>query len=138
MVSIDKLAVDDVSGLKDNRSSRLGVVLALVGGELAAAAGHLSIKKRSRTMAATTTAAHNLKKVARRSSLAESLDLLEGIEGKTITNDRSDSMRILFRSLNTDRSNSRSDTSDDRIHTRFSTANIRIRSIFKPSKGSDF
>jgi len=35
VVSIDKLAVDEVSGLQDNRSGRLRVMLALVGSKLA-------------------------------------------------------------------------------------------------------
>jgi len=131
VVSIDKLAIDDVSRLKDNRISRIRVMLTLVGSNLAAAAGHLSIKKRARTMAATTTAAHDLKKVAGRSSSAEGLDLLEGIKGKTITDNRSDSMRILLRSLYTDRSHSGGHTSNDRIHTRLSATNIRIIDIIR-------
>jgi len=131
VVSIDKLAVDDVSRLQDDRSGRVGVMLALVSSHLATAARHGSIKKRARTMAATTTAAHDLKKIARRSSLAEGLDLLEGFRRKTITYNRSDSMRILLRVLYTNGSNSRSHTSDDRIHTRFSATHIRINRIIR-------
>jgi len=131
VISINKLTIDDVSRLQDNRSGRLRVVLALVGSKLATAARHGGIEKRSRTMAATTTAAHDLKKVAGRSSLAEGLDLLEGFRRKTVTDNRSDCMRILLRVLYTDRGHSGSDTSDDRIHTRFSATNIRILLIIR-------
>jgi len=40
-------------------------------------------------------------------------------------------MRILLRGLYTDRGHSRSDTSDDRIHTRLSATHIRIRGIIR-------
>jgi len=133
VVSVDKLAVDDVSGLQDNRSSRIGVVLTLVGSHLAARAGHGGVKKRARTMAATTTAAHNLEKVAtlRETGLAEGLDLLEGLRRKTVADDGSDGVRELLRALYADGGDSRSDTSDDGIHTRLSAADIRIRGIIR-------
>lgn len=131
MISINKLAIDDVSRLQDNRSGRFRMMLTLVGSNLATAAGHGGIEKRSRTMAATTTAAHDLKKIAGRSSLAEGLYLLEGFRRKTITDNRSDRMRILLRSLYTDRGDSGSNTSNDRIHTRFSATDIRISGIIR-------
>jgi len=129
VVSIDKLAIDDVSRLKNNRSCRVGVMLTLVGSELATAAGHLSVKEGARAMAATTTAAHNLEKIAGRSSLAEGLDLLEGLRRKTITDNWSDRVRILGRSLYTDGSHSGSHTSDNGVHTRLSATHIRITGI---------
>jgi len=131
VISINKLAVNDVSRLQDNRSSRFRMMLALVGSNLATAARHGGIEKRARTMAATTTAAHDLKDVAGRSGLAEGLDLLERFRRKTITDNRGDSMRILLRVLYTDRGHSGSNTSDDRIHTRFSAADIRILLIIR-------
>jgi len=129
VVSIDKLAVNDVSGLQDDRSGRIGMMLALGGSHLATAARHSGIKKRARTMAATTTAAHDLKKIAGRSSLAEGLDLLEGLRRKTITDNRSDGMRILLGSLYTDRGDSRGHTSDDWVHTRLRATHIRISRV---------
>jgi len=134
VISVNKLAIDDVSRLQDNRSSGFGVMLALVGSHLATAARHGSIEKRARTMAATTTAAHDLKKVEFRSLLAESLDSLEGLRAKTITNDGLDLMRILLGVLYTDRSHGRSDTSDDRIHTRLGATHIRISGVIREAR----
>jgi len=134
VISVNKLAIDDESRLQDNRSSGFGVMLALVGSHLATAARHGSIEKRARTMAATTTAAHDLKKVEFRSLLAESLDSLEGLRAKTITNDGLDLMRILLGVLYTDRSHGRSDTSDDRIHTRLGATHIRISGVIREAR----
>jgi len=83
-------------------------------------------------MAATTTAAHDLKKVARKiAGLSEGLYLLEGLRRKTITDDRSDGFRILLRVLYTDGGDSGSDTSDDWVHTRLSATHIRILLVIR-------
>jgi len=104
-------------------------MLALVGSHLATAARHGGIEKRARTMAATTTAAHDLEKIAGRSSLAEGLDLLEGIRRKTVADDGVDGVRILLGILYTDGGDSRGDTSDDGVHTRLRATHIRISGV---------
>jgi len=132
----NEFTVNNISWFKSDRSGRLWMMLALCGSHLATSTGHLSVKERARAVAATTAATHDLEKVARRSSLAESLDLLEGSRRETITYDRGHSMRILLGVLHANRSDSSSHTSDDRIHTRFSATDIRVSSIIR-HVGSD-